>query len=158
MTIAALDAGLHVLCEKPLAMTAAEADAMAAAARRTGRCCLVPFTYRFMPTSRFVKRLVDDGFLGTPYLMNLRYYAGFGRDGEYAWRFDLDDAGAGVLGDLGSHWIDMARWLFGEIDAVTCVLTHLVERGPRPDGARVPARRRRGHDHRRVRQWRPRHA
>ena len=138
LTLAALDTGLHVLCEKPLAMTAAEADDMADAARRAGRCCLVPFTYRFMPTSRFVKRLIDDDFLGTPYLLNLRYYANYGRDGAYAWRFDLDDAGAGVLGDLGSHWIDMARWLFGEIDAVTCVLTHLVERGRRPDGAAYP--------------------
>lgn len=138
LTMAALDAGLHVLCEKPLAMDAAEADEMAAAARDGGRICMVPFTYRFMPTSRWVKRLVADGYLGTPYLLNLRYYTGYGRDGEYAWRFDLDEAGAGVLGDLGSHWIDMARWLFGEIEAVTCVLTHHVERGPRPDGAPYP--------------------
>jgi predicted dehydrogenase len=134
LTMAALEARLHVLCEKPLAMTVAEADEMAATARRLGRRCLVPFTYRFMPTSRFVKRLVDDGFLGTPFLCNLRYYAGFARDPAYAWRFDLAEAGAGILGDLGSHWIDMARWLMGDIEAVTCVLTHHVPREPRPDG------------------------
>lgn len=139
LTMAALDAGLHVLCEKPLATNTTEADEMAAAARSSGRICLVPFTYRHMPVSRFVKRLVDDDFLGTPYLLNLRYTAGYGRDGAYAWRFDLGEAGAGVVGDLGSHWIDMARWLYGEIDAVTCVLTHLVERGPRPDGRPYPA-------------------
>jgi predicted dehydrogenase len=134
LTMAALDHGLHVLCEKPLAMNLAEADEMAARARETGLTCLVPFTYRFMPTSQYVKRLIDDGYVGRPYLLNLRYYTGFARGGEYAWRFDLDEAGAGVLGDLGSHWIDMARWLLGEITAVTCHLTHVVERGPRPDG------------------------
>ncbi|MFV0307579.1 MAG: Gfo/Idh/MocA family protein [Desertimonas sp.] len=134
LTMAAFDAGLHVLCEKPLAMTVAEADQMAAAAGAGDRVCMVPFTYRFMPTSRWVKRLIDDGYLGRPYLLNLRYYAGYARDGEYAWRFDVGEAGAGVLGDLGSHWIDMARWFFGDIDAVTCVLSHHVERAPRPDG------------------------
>lgn len=134
LTAAAIDAGLHVLCEKPLAMDVAEADDMARRATDANRTCLVPFTYRFMPTSQYVKRLVDDGYLGRPYLLNLRYYAGYGRDGEYAWRYDLGEAGSGVLGDLGSHWIDMAMWLFGPIAAVTCVPTHLVDRGPRPDG------------------------
>lgn len=134
LTMAALDRGLHVLCEKPLAMNPAEADEMAAAARERGLKCQVPFTYRYMPTSQYVKRLVDDGYVGTPFLLNLRYFTGFGRNGEYAWRFDLAEAGSGVLGDLGSHWIDMARWLLGEIAAVTCNLTHLVPRGPRPDG------------------------
>ncbi len=134
LTVAAIDAGLHVLCEKPLAMDVAEADDMARRAEAAERICLVPFTYRFMPTSQYVKRLVDEGYLGRPYLLNLRYYAGYGRDGAYAWRYDLDEAGSGVLGDLGSHWIDMAMWLFGPITAVTCVPTHFVERGPRPDG------------------------
>lgn len=134
MTMAALDHGIHVLCEKPLAMDPTEADEMAARARETGTTCLVPFTYRFMPTSQYVKRLIDDGYVGRPYLLNLRYYTGYGRDREYAWRFDLAEAGAGVLGDLGSHWIDMARWLVGDVEAVTCNLTYQVERGPRPDG------------------------
>lgn len=138
LTMGALTAGLHVLCEKPLAMSVAEADEMAATAQEAGRITMVPFTYRFMPTSRFVKRLVDDGYLGAPRLLNLRYYTGYARTGEYAWRFDLNEAGAGVVGDLGSHWIDMARWYFGEIDAVTCVLTHLVERDDRPDGQPYP--------------------
>lgn len=135
MTMAALGHGIHVLCEKPLAMNPAEADEMAAKAAETGLVCMVPFTYRFMPTSQYVKRLVDDGFVGRPYLVNLRYYAAFARDGTYAWRFDLDEAGSGVLGDIGSHWIDMARWLVGDVDAVTCTLTRHIERDPRPDGA-----------------------
>jgi predicted dehydrogenase len=134
LTMAALDAGLHVLCEKPLAMDADEASEMADRARGADRCCLVPFTYRFMPIFQYVKRLLDDGFVGEPHLLNLRYFTGFARDGEYAWRFDLDEAGSGVLGDLGSHWIDMARWLLGEVTAVTCVLSHHVDRDPHPEG------------------------
>ncbi len=134
LAMAAIDAGVHVLCEKPLGMDAAEAEEMAAAARSADLICHVPFTYRFMPIFQYTKRLIDEGFVGDPYLLNLRYFTGFARDGEYAWRFDRDEAGSGVLGDLGSHWIDMARWLLGEVAAVTCVLTHFVEREPRPDG------------------------
>lgn len=134
LTMAALQRGVHVLCEKPLAMNPAEADEMAAAARASGLTCMVPFTYRFMPTSQYVKRLIDEGYVGKPYLLNLRYYTGYARSGAYAWRFDLDEAGSGILGDLGTHWFDMARWLFGEFAAVTCNTTNFVERGPRPDG------------------------
>lgn len=134
LTMAALDAGIHVLCEKPLAMNADEADEMAARARDTGLVCHVPFTYRFMPIFQYAKRLLDESFVDRPYLLNLRYFTGFARDGEYAWRFDRDEAGAGVIGDLGSHWIDMARWMLGEVSAVSCVLSHHVERAPHPDG------------------------
>ena len=136
LTMAALEAGLHVLCEKPLATSVAEADEMAAAQRATGLVCHVPFTYRYMPATHYVKRLLEEGYVGRPYLLNLRYYTGYARDGRYAWRFDPAEAGgSGVLGDLGSHWIDLARWYFGEIEAVTCVATHLVDRDPRPDGS-----------------------
>ena len=83
LTLSALDHGLHVLCEKPLAMNPAEADEMAARASETGLTCMVPFTYRFMPTSQYVKRLVDDRYVGVPYLLNLRYYTGFAREGDY---------------------------------------------------------------------------
>ena len=133
--MAALGHGLAVLCEKPLGMTAAEAREMAEAAEHAGVTTMVPFTYRFMPANAYVKELVDADWLGQPYHLNLRYYTGFGRSGAYAWRFDLGEAGAGISGDLGSHWVYMARWYFGEIRAVTSVYSHLVPRGPRPDGA-----------------------
>ncbi len=134
-TVTALDAGLHVLCEKPLAVTAAEADDLAERARQAGLTCYVPFTYRYMPTTRWVKRLLDRGFIGRPYHLNLRYYSGWARQGEYLWRLDQDEVGeAGVLGDLGSHWIDMARWFFGEVEAVTAVVSHHIDRDARPDG------------------------
>lgn len=134
MTIKALDAGLHVLCEKPLAMTVAEADAMVAKQAETGLKCMVPFTYRFMPAERYIKHLLDEGYIGKPYMLNMRYYTGYAREGDYRWRFDLEEAGSGAIGDIGSHFIYLAYWYYGEIDSVMCQLSYLVERGPRPDG------------------------
>jgi predicted dehydrogenase len=133
--MAALERGLHVLCEKPLAMSAREAREMTEAAERAGVTTMVPFTYRFMPTNRYVKELVDSGWLGRPHHLNMRYYTGYGRSGAYAWRFDVGESGSGVSGDLGAHWVYLARWWFGEIAAVTAVYSHLVPRAPRPDGA-----------------------
>jgi predicted dehydrogenase len=135
VAMAGIERGLHVLCEKPLGMSAREARELAEAAERAGVTTMVPFTYRFMPANRYMKELLDQGWLGTPYHLNLRYYTGFGRSGAYAWRFDVGEAGSGILGDLGSHWVYMARWYFGEIRAVSAVYSHLVPRGPRPDGA-----------------------
>ncbi len=132
---AALERGLHVLCEKPLGMTAAEARAMTEAAERAGVITMVPFTYRFMPGNRYVKELIDEGWLGTPYHLNMRYYTGYGSSGAYAWRFDAGEAGSGVSGDIGSHWAYLARWYYGEIAAVTALFSRTVPRGPRPDGA-----------------------
>lgn len=133
--MAALERGLHVLCEKPLALSARQAREMTEAAARAGVTTMVPFTYRFMPTNRAVKELLDEGWLGRPHHLNMRYYAGYGRSGAYAWRFDVGEAGSGVSGDLGAHWVYLARWFFGEISAVTARYSHVVLRGPRPDGA-----------------------
>ena len=134
ITMAALDRGLPVLCEKPLGMNVAEAHKMAETARHSGAITMVPFTYRNMPTNRFVKQLIDDGYVGRPYHLSMRYFAGYARDGAYAWRFDEAKAGSGILGDLGSHWLDMARWFLGEVTAVSASRDCFVDRGPRPDG------------------------
>ncbi len=134
-TMAALERGLAVLCEKPLGLTAREAREMTEAAEKAGVTTMAPFTYRFMPANHYMKELMDEGWIGQPYHLNLRYYTGFGRSGAYAWRFDVGEAGSGILGDLGSHWVYMARWYFGEIRAVSAVYSHLVPRDPRPDGA-----------------------
>ena len=133
--MAGLERGLHILCEKPLGMSAREAREMTEAAERAGVTTMTSFTYRFMPANRYLKALVDEGYIGRPYHLNLRYYSGYGRSGEYAWRFDVGESGGGVSGDLASHWGDHARWLFGEIEAVTAVFSYVVPRGPRPDGA-----------------------
>lgn len=133
--MAGLERGLHVLCEKPLGLSAVQARQMAEAAQRAGVITMVPFTYRFMPANRYVKELIDEGYIGRPYHLNLRYFTGYGRSGAYAWRFDVGEAGSGVAGDLGTHFIYLARWFYGEVDSVTAVFTHTVPRAPRPDGA-----------------------
>lgn len=130
MTEAALNAGLHVLCEKPLAINYGEAKRMAELAAAKGVKHVVPYTYRHLPTYRYLKDLIAGGYIGRPYHLNMRYYAGFGRSGEYSWRFDLRKAGSGILGDLGSHFLCLARWYFGPITGVFCKLSHLVQRPP----------------------------
>ena len=109
---AALERGLGVLIEKPLALDYPSARRLAALAVEHGAVTLVPFTYRFMPTSRYLKRLMDDSYLGRPFHLNMRYYANYAREGEYLWRFDKALAGSGVLGDLGSHFLHLAEWFY----------------------------------------------
>lgn len=135
VTLAAIDAGLHVLCEKPLGLTVSEADRMAAHAATTDLVTMVPFTYQYMPMFTETKRLLDDGFLATPHHLNIRYFAQYGLDPSYAWRFDNEFAGSGVIGDLGSHCLFYAEWLFGPIEALGCTTGSFVDREPRPDGS-----------------------
>ena len=136
ITMAALDRGLHILCEKPLALNVAQAEAMAAKARATNLATMVPFTYHYMPMNRWLKRLVDDGYIGRPLHLNARYYTGFGLNDAYSWRFDRSTAGTGIIGDLGSHWIHLARWLLSDTEqSVSAMTSTFVPRRPRPDGA-----------------------
>ncbi len=130
ISMRAIERGLHVLCEKPIAMTYAQAREMARAAAAKGLKTLVPFTYSFMPTARYLKELIDGGYLGAPYHLNMRYYTGFAREGDYRWRFDKKIAGSGILGDLGTHFLYIAEWLYGEIHALTCRLSFTVPRPP----------------------------
>ena len=135
LTLAALERGLHVLCEKPLALNADQAAVMVEQALITQAITMVPFTYHYMPVNQFVKRLITTGYVGRPLHINLRYYTGFGFDTAYSWRFDRDIAGAGIIGDLGSHWIHLARWLLEDTEtSVSAVASTFVERGPRPGG------------------------
>jgi len=131
--MAALQRNLHVLCEKPLALSVAQAEEMTRAAARAGAVTMVPFTYRFMPSNQFLKELLDDGYIGRPYHLAMRYYTGFGRTGAYHWRFDKAKAGSGVIGDLGSHFLHLAEWFYGAITAVTCQSAAMVAR-PAADG------------------------
>ena len=134
LAMTAIGRGKHVLCEKPLAMNYTEAIHMAEAAERAGVKTMVPFTYRFMPTARYLKELLEQRYIGRPYHLNMRYYTGYGRDGKYMWRFDLGESGSGVVGDLGTHWLYLADWFYGEVKAVSAMLGYHVSHGPRPDG------------------------
>ncbi len=128
LTLAALTRGLHVLCEKPLGLTYAAAAEMAAAAVAANAICMTPFTYRYMPINRYVKHLIDEGYLGRPFHLNLRYFTGFGQAGGYNWRFDETISGSGALGDIASHFLYLAWWFFGDITAVCAELGRLIER------------------------------
>ncbi|HEX2621716.1 MAG TPA: Gfo/Idh/MocA family oxidoreductase, partial [Phototrophicaceae bacterium] len=128
ITMRALDKGLHVLCEKPLAMNYAEAREMADTAAAKGVIHMTPFTYRFLPLERYLKQQIDNGFIGKPYHLNLRYYSNYGRKQDYVWRLDADVAGSGALGDIGSHFLYLAYWYYGKIKRVSCQLQYVWDR------------------------------
>jgi predicted dehydrogenase len=135
VTMRALDAKLHVLCEKPFALTAHAARAMYEKAEAVGVKHMVLFTYRWLPFFRYFRDLVDQDIIGRLYHAEFHYVAGYGRRQEYAWRLDRKRAN-GVLGDLGSHLIDMARWLVGDVTRVSAQLAVCVDR-PGPDGGPI---------------------
>jgi predicted dehydrogenase len=138
MTMYALEAGLHVLCEKPVAMDAEQARTMYEKAEAAGVKHMVMYTWHWMPHFQWVRDLAADGYIGKCYQAHFSYLAGFSRDPQYSWRFDGQRAN-GVLGDLGSHMIEMARWYLGDIAKVSGQLSTFVQR-PGPDGGRlVPA-------------------
>ena len=132
MTMDALDLGLHVLCEKPLASSAAQAREMYERAEAVGVKHAVGFTWRCLPSLSYLRELVAEGYLGRIYHCALRCLADYARGGRYQWRFDPRRAN-GILGDLGSHVIDLARLFVGEIARVNA---HLVAPVPTagPDG------------------------
>lgn len=135
ITMKAIEAGLHVLCEKPLSLNYGQAKHMADLADAKGLKNLTPFTYSYMPTARYIKELLDSGYIGTPYHLNLRYYTGYGRAGDYLWRFDRSKAGAGAVGDIGSHFMYLATLFYGRITGVFCLLGQFTQRPqPAPDG------------------------
>ena len=128
ITMQALNADLHVLCEKPLAMTYGQAAQMAALAAEKGRIHCTPFTYRFMPTNRYIKELLEDGYIGKPYHLNLRYYTGYAREPVYSWRYNRAMAATGALGNIASHFFYLAYWWFGEITDVFSLTGLFVDR------------------------------
>ncbi|MBI4926283.1 MAG: Gfo/Idh/MocA family oxidoreductase [Anaerolineae bacterium] len=132
ITMQALDAGLHVLCEKPLAMNSAHAREMLDAAQTHGLVHMIMFEWRALPEIRQMKKLIDQGYQGKVYDGSIRWLAGYGRGPEYLWRADAAH-GIGALGDLGSHAIDLARLFMGEIARVSAHLANHVQHF-RPDG------------------------
>ncbi|HEX5689678.1 MAG TPA: Gfo/Idh/MocA family oxidoreductase [Roseiflexaceae bacterium] len=120
--IAALDAGLHVLCEKPLALDMAQARAMYEKAEAAGVVHMILYTYRWLPPYLMVRRLLDEGYIGRPFQCAMRYVCGFGRNPGDRWRLDPQRA-RGVVGDIGSHMIDLARWYLGDVAEVGAHLT-----------------------------------
>ncbi|MEU8137827.1 Gfo/Idh/MocA family protein [Streptodolium elevatio] len=136
IAIAALEAGKHVLCEKPLANTPAEAEAMAraaAAAAERGVLAMVGFNYRRVPALTLARTLVADGRLGTIRHVRARYLQDWIVDPEHplVWRLVREEAGSGALGDIGAHIIDLAEFLTGDhITGVSAVTETFVHKRP----------------------------
>jgi predicted dehydrogenase len=119
--------GKHVLCEKPLGLSAEESHRMWQEAERAGVVHMCGFNYRFVPAVRLVRELLDAGELGDVVHFRARYLQSWGWDAdESAWRFDPAQAGTGALGDLGTHIVDLARYLVGEISTVSASVRTVV--------------------------------
>jgi predicted dehydrogenase len=127
MTMDALDVGLHVLCEKPMALNAQDAWAMYEKAEAARVKHMVLFTWRWQPDFLFLKRLVDGGYVGHCYQAYFSFLGPFGREPEYQWRFDSQRSN-GVISDLGAHMIDFARWYLGDVRKVSAHLATFIDR------------------------------
>ena len=133
-TVAAAQAGKHVVCEKPLGRTAAEALETWRAVEATGVVHMCAFNYRFVPAVRLARELIAGGELGEIRHFRARYLQDWLVDPAAAasWRLSRAEAGSGALGDLGAHVVDLARHLVGEIEAVSgATRTFVRERGGR---------------------------
>ncbi|MDP9283373.1 MAG: Gfo/Idh/MocA family oxidoreductase [Actinomycetota bacterium] len=118
-TVAAAEAGKHVLCEKPLGRTADESYEIWRRVEGAGVKHMTAFNYRFVPAVRLARGLIESGELGEIHHFRGRYLQEWGATSDDAWRFHVDAAGSGALGDLGAHVIDLARYLVGEITSVS---------------------------------------
>lgn len=141
IAIAALAAGKHVLCEKPLANTLAEAQAMKAAADAaypSGARAMVGFNYRRVPALALARRLVEQGRIGTLRHFRAAYLQDWLADADapMTWRMQAERAGSGALGDLGAHIVDLARYLTGdEVTGVSALSATFTPERPYADGS-----------------------
>ncbi|HEV7662880.1 MAG TPA: Gfo/Idh/MocA family oxidoreductase, partial [Chloroflexota bacterium] len=120
LVCAALDAGLHILCEKPLAFDLAQATAMADAIRQRGTVGKMGFLFRYSPAVEHMKTLVDSGYLG-----DLQLFESVTVNAQFAdpirplhWKMQRNRANGGVFVEYGSHSIDLAQWFGGPINSV----------------------------------------
>lgn len=113
LSIAAMETGAHVLCEKPMAMNAAEAEEMLAVSRKTGRRLMINFSFRFTPQSWQLKKEVESGILGDIYFARTQWLRRRGLPGFGGWFGTKALSGGGPLIDLGVHRLDLALWLMG---------------------------------------------
>ena len=144
LTIAGLEAGANVLCEKPMAMNAQEARQMLDTAKRCGKKLGIDFSYRFNPQSRAMKAMIEEGALGNIYYARSVWFRRAGIPGLAAanfntgagspmgsWFFDKKQSGGGPLIDLGVHRLDLALWLMGYPTPVWVMASTYSKFGPK---------------------------
>ncbi|MFF4134237.1 Gfo/Idh/MocA family protein [Streptomyces mirabilis] len=140
IALAALAAGKHVLCEKPLANTVEEAEAMTEAAEAAfarGQMSMVGFNYRRLPATSLARKMVAEGRLGALRHVRVTYLQDWLVDPEFplTWRLRKELAGSGALGDLGAHIVDLAQYLAGEpVVGVSALTETFVRERPLPGG------------------------
>ena len=143
IALAAAAAGKMILCEKPLAMNAAEGQEMVAAVEKAGVPNTVWYNYRRVPAVTLAKKLVDDGRLGrifhyrANFLQDWTISADVPQGGAGVWRLDVRAAGSGVTGDLLAHCIDTALWLNGPIKSVTAMTETFVKERKHVESGKV---------------------
>jgi predicted dehydrogenase len=136
IAIEALKAGKHVICEKPLARTLAESEAMAAASRVSTGATMVAFNYRRTPAIALAKKFIDEGKIGDVTNFRGTYLQDWSADpnGPLSWRFQKKIAGSGAIGDIGTHVVDLAHYLVGPIDIVQAITSTYVKTRPMQQG------------------------
>ena len=132
MAMAAIEAGKHVYCEKPLALNMNEAQAMADAAAKRGVKTMCAFNNLKTPTALYAKQVVDKGSLGRLTRFRGRFDQGLMNDPQlpFSWRLEQAKAGSGSLGDLGSHALSVALFLMGGIEQVSAISRIFIEERP----------------------------
>ncbi len=137
-SIAAAQAGKHVLCEKPLGRNAEESKRMWDAVVKAGVKHMAAFNYRFVPAIRQIRLLLDSGALGKVYHFRAVYLQEWimpHYNTPLIWRLQKATAGSGALGDLGAHIIDLGRYLVGEVDSVSAMTRTFITERPKLDGS-----------------------
>lgn len=130
IALAAFDAGLHVLCEKPAALNADQVLEMLKKGEERGLKHMVMFTHHWFPYLQRLKALLAENYIGKVFHGNFHWFGNYALDGHYLWRFD-GSRSKGILGDLGSHLIHMTQWFFGDVKTVTGQLGfHVARQGP----------------------------
>jgi predicted dehydrogenase len=137
VALVAAAAGKHVWIEKPVGRVPLETAEIAAAVERAGVRSVVGFNYRQAPAVRHARKLVESGVLGVVDHFRAQWVAAYAASplGALTWRFRRDEAGLGILGDLGSHAVDLAQYLLGPIVSVTARTETMVTERPLPTGA-----------------------
>ncbi len=137
IALAAAAAGKHVLCEKPLALTVRQCEAMVQAVKKARVVNMVCHNYRRIPAIAQAKKMIESGAIGRV----LHYYARYAQDwatdpaSPMRWRFQKAFSGSGANGDINSHIIDLGRYLVGEFQEVSSLMHTFVKERPLPDSA-----------------------
>lgn len=137
IALAAAAAGKHIMCEKPLGLSAVEVEDMFVAAEQAGVVHMTAFTYRFAPSMRYLKELVTSGQLGQPRHFRSQRFLDW-PETSWGWRQYKDKAGAGDLFDMTIHRIDFAQDLLGPIKSVSGAVARFADRVTTPDGRGCP--------------------